>query len=222
MGIRISEPDFHSGIWLERLPELLALPRKTANEPNGACVVADYICSLLACEKEIIEVVDSDGHVVGGAPRECVHNNNQLLHRVVHVLIFDGANRLLLQKRSQSKTVAPGRWDTSVGGHVDCGEAIEKAMLREMTEELGIHPEPPRYAYQYIHSNNVESELVFTYVCFYDGPIHFNPDEIDAVKFWTLAEIEAAIGQGALSDNFEEEFQRYRTWAAGAVEEMEL
>jgi len=166
-------------------------------------------------------VVDSEGHVVGAAPRDCVHSNNQLLHRVVHVLVFDGANRLLLQKRSQSKKVAPGRWDTSVGGHVDCGEAIETAMLREMAEELGIHPEPPRYAYQYIYSNNVESELVFTYVCFYDGPIRFNPDEIDTVKFWTLEEIEAAIGQGALSDNFEEEFQRYRTWAAGVVEEME-
>ncbi|MDO9264844.1 MAG: NUDIX domain-containing protein, partial [Desulfosalsimonadaceae bacterium] len=126
----------------------------------------------------------------------------------------DAGNRLLLQKRSQNKKVAPGRWDTSVGGHVDCGETIETAMLREMEEELGIRPEAPLYAYQYIHTNNVESELVFTYTCRCDGPIPFNHEEIDAVKFWTTAEIETAMGRGVLSDNFEDEFQRYRRWAS--------
>jgi len=52
----------------------------------------------------------------------------------------------------------------------------------------------PSFAYQYIHTNNVESELVFTYICRYDGPIRFNHEEIDAVKFWTTTEIETAMG----------------------------
>lgn len=32
----------------------------------------------------------------------------------------------------------PGKWDTSVGGHVDLGESVEMALHREVKEELGI------------------------------------------------------------------------------------
>jgi isopentenyl-diphosphate delta-isomerase type 1 len=211
-GIRIDENDFFSGVWLKQLPKLLALPKRTNNRPNGAGMAAEYICNILVCEKEILDIVDTKGRVIGAAPRKCVHGNNQLLHQVVHVLVFDKENRLLLQKRSLTKRVAPGRWDTSVGGHVDCGESIETAMFREMKEELGIRPESMQFAYQYIHTNDFESELVSTYVCLYDGKIFFNPEEIDAVKFWEMEEINNFLGKAILSDNFEDEFLRYQRW----------
>ena len=211
-GIKIDEREFLSGAWLKHLSELLALPKQSNNDQNGAVIAAEYICHQLAREKEILEVVDTQGCVIGAAPRECVHGNNQLLHRVVHVLVFDRKNRLLLQKRSLNKRVAPGRWDMSVGGHVDCGESIETAMFREMEEELGIRPGSPQFAYQYIHSNDFESELVFTYTCQHDGAIAFNPEEIDAVKFWEIEEINNSLGKIILSDNFEDEFLRYQRW----------
>ena len=34
--------------------------------------------------------------------------------------------------------IQPGKWDTSVGGHVDLGESVEMALHREVKEELGI------------------------------------------------------------------------------------
>ncbi len=211
-GIKITETELNSGNWVKRVFELLQLPVREMSEPNGADMAAMYICDYLACEKEILEVVDTHGCVVGAAPRQCVHGNNRLLHRVVHVLVFDKENRLLLQKRSLKKRVAPGRWDTSVGGHVDCGESIEAATYREMEEELGIRPSSLKFAYQYIHSNDFESELVFTCTCQYDGRIVFNPEEIDAVRFWNMKEIEESLGKSVLSDNFEDEFRRYRRW----------
>ncbi|MGM0453008.1 MAG: NUDIX hydrolase [Thermodesulfobacteriota bacterium] len=179
---------------------------------NGADELADYICARVARADELLEVVSEEGETVGAAPRCRIHGNNDWLHCVVHVLICDAQNRLLLQKRSMNKSVAAGKWDTSVGGHVDCGESVEAALYRETAEELGIRPESVQLAYQYIHTNAHESELVYTYVCQYDGEFCYNPEEIDAVRFWTTGEIEAQMGRQVLSDNFEDEFQRYRRW----------
>jgi isopentenyldiphosphate isomerase len=214
-GLPISEEAFISGDWLHCVHELFLTPTKPGNAnnaENGARIAALHICAILACEKEMIEVVTPDGGLIGAAPRKRVHGNNQWMHRVVHVLVFDSRQRLLLQKRSLNKRVAPGKWDTSVGGHVDCGETLMAAARREMREELGISPEPPRFIYQYIHSNDFESELVSTYICRYDGEIRHNPEEIDAVRFWEMRDIEARLGAGVFSDNFEDEFRRYKAW----------
>ena len=158
---------------------------------------------------EILEIVNEEGEVIGTAPRSEIHGNNKLLHRVVHLLVLNKRGDILLQKRSMSKDVAPGRWDTSVGGHIGQGETIEDALRRETLEELGFEPEGIRFLYKYIHSNPYESELVYTHECYHEGPFKFDSVEIDEVRFWSIDEIRAALGTGVLSDNFEEEFQRY-------------
>jgi hypothetical protein len=47
VGLPISEAEFMAGQWLERLPDLLALPRQTDPKINGAVVVATMIKELL-------------------------------------------------------------------------------------------------------------------------------------------------------------------------------
>ncbi len=158
---------------------------------------------------EMLEIVDCDGNVTGSAPRGRLHGDPSLIHRVVHVLVFDGRGRLLLQKRSLRKDVAPGKWDTSVGGHVNPGEDIRDAASREAKEELGISQVGLRFLYRYLFSNHVESELVSTFCCIYDGEIHFNRLEIDEVRYWTLKEIRDALGSGTFSGHFEREIKNY-------------
>ncbi|MBF0558660.1 MAG: NUDIX domain-containing protein [Nitrospirae bacterium] len=158
---------------------------------------------------ELLEIVDKDGNPLGIAPRSSIHGNPSLLHKVVHVLVFNAAGELLLQERSLDKDVAPGKWDTSVGGHVSPAEDIVWAARREMEEELGVDAGEMIFMYSYIHSNAYESELVFTHSCVHNGPFSFNRDEINAVRFWTVEEIKNAIGTGVLSDNFEGEFAKY-------------
>jgi isopentenyldiphosphate isomerase len=160
-------------------------------------------------QEEILEIVDRQGNTVGTAPRSEIHGNPSMLHKVVHVLVFNEAGELLLQKRSMNKDVAPGKWDTSVGGHVPSGEDLITAAKREMEEELGIAPINLKPLYSYIHSNHYESELVFTHSCIHNGPFSFNKEEIDMVKFWNIEDIKNAIGQGILSDNFESEIMKY-------------
>jgi isopentenyl-diphosphate delta-isomerase type 1 len=160
-------------------------------------------------QEEILEIVDKDGKTVGTAPRSEIHGNPSMLHKVVHVLVFNENGELLLQKRSMNKDVAPGKWDTSVGGHVPNGENLITAAIREMEEELGITSDNIKPLYSYIHSNHYESELVFTHSCIHNGPFSFNKEEIDEVRFWNMEEIKNAIGTGLLSDNFESEINRY-------------
>ncbi len=158
---------------------------------------------------EYLEIVDRDGRVIGLAARSEIHGNPSLIHRVVHVLVFNEKGELLLQKRSKNKDVAPGRWDTSVGGHVGIAEDPLFSAKREMEEELGIAGCDLRFLYSYIHSNPYETELVTTYWCIYEGDLFFNRDEIDEVRFWGLDEIKETMGRGILSENFEDEFRNY-------------
>jgi isopentenyldiphosphate isomerase len=156
--------------------------------------------------EEIIELVNEEGLVIGQALRSEVHGNPSMIHRVVHVLVMNTKGKILLQKRSLHKDVAPGKWDTSVGGHVGAGEDLVSSSKREMYEELGIQGHEPEYLYSYIHSNEYETELVTTYRCVYEGEIEFNRGEIDEVRYWGHQEIRNVLGRQILSDNFEHEF----------------
>lgn len=159
--------------------------------------------------EETLEVVTKEGKVIKILPRSEIHGNPSLIHRVVHVLVFTEKGELLLQKRSMNKDVAPGKWDTSVGGHVNSGETLTQAMEREMDEELGISACKPEFLYTYIHSNVHETELVHTYSYIYNGKIRFNKDEIDEVRLWSIEEINKNIGKKIFSDNFEHEIKTY-------------
>ncbi|HOA83775.1 MAG TPA: NUDIX domain-containing protein [Thermodesulfovibrio thiophilus] len=161
--------------------------------------------------EEFLEIVDKDGRVISIAPRSAIHGNPSMLHKVVHVLVFNSKGELLLQKRASNKDVAPDKWDTSVGGHVMPGEDILTAAKREMLEELGVETDNLRFLYSYIHSNDYESELVYTYWTIHEGPFNFNKNEIDEVVFWNVQDIYNYINLNLefFSDNFKQEFFRY-------------
>ncbi len=161
---------------------------------------------------ERFDVVDSDDRVIGSALRDEVHGNPELIHRVAHVLVFSSDDRLFLQKRSLDKDVQPGKWDTSVGGHVDAGESYEAAAGREMSEELGVSREPLTEIYRYLHRNDYESEMVTTFLVTFDGPFALARGEISEGRFWTLDEIDGTNPE-LFTPNFLDELGRYRRWA---------
>lgn len=162
---------------------------------------------------EMFDIVDENDNVIGRAPRSACHGDPSLIHRVVHVLVFDRSGRLLLQKRSGRKDIQPGKWDTSVGGHLDPGENYLQAAYREMREELGIENVPLTFLYASRIRNDIESENVRTYLARYDGDFCFSPQEIDEVRFWPPEEIETALGTGLFTPNFEEEWAAWCRWS---------
>jgi len=71
------------------------------------------------------------------ADRSEVHRLG-LLHRAVHVLVFNSYGQVFLQKRSMKKDRQPGVWDSSASGHVDSGEDYDTTAVREVWEEIGL------------------------------------------------------------------------------------
>jgi len=162
--------------------------------------------------EEMLPLVDEQGQVIGEAARHEVHGNPALLHPVVHCIVTNAMGALLLQLRRADRVVQPGKWDTSVGGHVALGETIDQALTREVAEEIGANVArlAPRFLYRYVHQSAIERELVHTFTCCAEGPFQHQESEIDALRFWQRPQIEAAIGQGSLTPNFEQEYAMFR------------
>jgi len=157
---------------------------------------------------EYFPLVDEDGNVIGKASRQECHAGTFLLHPVVHLHVFNSKGELFLQKRSETKDIQPGKWDTSVGGHVDYGEETMHALYREAREELGIEIADPVFLYRYVFRSDVETELVNTYYVICDEPIHCDPVEISEGRFWKKDEILSNTGIKVFTQNFEIEFDK--------------
>jgi isopentenyl-diphosphate delta-isomerase type 1 len=160
--------------------------------------------------EELFDVVDDDDRVVGCASRRQCHGNPALIHRAVHVLVFNSRGELLLQRRAANKDIQPDRWDTSVGGHLDRGETYLAAARREMAEELALAGLPLTRLYPSRIRNEIESENIVTYLSVSDRQVRFEPTEISAVRYCSGEEIEAALGRELFTPNFEEEWRMFK------------
>ena len=136
--------------------------------------------------EEFFDVYNPDGSWRGRFLRSECHGNPELIHKSVHVVVLDSTGtKILLQKRSHSKDIQPGKWDTAVGGHVAAGESVADAAIRELAEELGIAGKPEFFFTSTIR-NDIESENVTVFKLISDGPFVFAPEEIDEVRFFDL------------------------------------
>jgi isopentenyldiphosphate isomerase len=157
---------------------------------------------------EIFPIVDEEGNEIGAAPRSVCHDGrSKLLHPVVHIHLFNSEGKLFLQKRSAKKDIQPGKWDTSVGGHIGPGESVETAYVREAFEELGLKGLKSDFIGKYIWESPRERELVYSYTASSDDYPAINPDEIEDGKFWTIGEISDSLEKSIFTPNFEYEFR---------------
>jgi isopentenyldiphosphate isomerase/intracellular septation protein A len=159
-------------------------------------------------KEEWLPLVDEQGMVLGSAPRSVVHGGSMLLHPVVHLHVVTQEG-IYLQKRPMFKQVQPGKWDTAVGGHISAGEPVDKALLRETREEIGLQGFEALLLTKYVWKSSVEHELVFAFVTNTTKPPVPNLDEVDEGRFWPIDEIEATLGKNILTPNFEFEFVNY-------------
>ena len=155
---------------------------------------------------EMVPIVEENGLVIGQAAREDVHGGTGLLHPVVHLHILNWNSELFIQRRSMWKRLFPGKWDTAVGGHIDYGELLEAALFREAAEELGFSGFNPTYIKTYLWESSKERELINVFATV--GNFQLDPHNYEVIegRYWKMDEIEANIGKGIFTPNFEFEF----------------
>jgi isopentenyldiphosphate isomerase len=159
--------------------------------------------------EEIFELVDEEGQVIGTAPRSECHRRPDLIHRSVHVFVVNGRGEIYLQLRSRSKDIQPGRWDTSVGGHLAPGEGYREAAAREMDEELALAGSL-RFLHRYLWRTDRESELVETYFHVTDELPAPDPGEIEEGRFFSPSQLESLLEGDDVTPNLREELRRLR------------
>lgn len=159
---------------------------------------------------EMLPIVDECGVVLAQAPRDSCHANpERYIHPVVHLHILNRKGEFYLQKRSASKKQFPNMWDTAVGGHISYGEYVREALFREAGEELGFFDFNPIFIESYLFESEEERELISVFVAVGNFTLYPSTDEVAEGRWWTSGEIDAAMGHGVLTQNFEHEYRRF-------------
>jgi 16S rRNA (adenine1518-N6/adenine1519-N6)-dimethyltransferase len=184
--------------WEAAAVELGLNPKARAEELALSQWIAltNYIAPIIPANgsdrpEESFAVVNQHDQVVGAAPRSQVHANN-LLHRAVHILIFNSAGDVFLQFRSRRKDRHPLLWDSSAAGHVNAGEGYNQAAARELGEELGVQI-PLQKVAKLMASARTDCEFISLYQGSYAGELRPNPTEIEVGRFFPPSIIDAWI-----------------------------
>ena len=90
------------------------------------------------------------------------------LQKLVHPP-FGGQARPPFGGQASTKRVQPGKWDSSVGGHLLPGETFEAAAsarlrIPSIDEELGIRADHLEHLHDYVWRSDVETEHIRTFV----------------------------------------------------------
>lgn len=160
-------------------------------------------------QEEYFEVYDPAGNAVGIALRSMCHGHPELRHHTSHVVVYHPDGRLLLQKRSMSKDIQPGKWDTAVGGHVNLGEDYLAAAYRELAEELGVTEKVTlEFCFYSTIANEIETEDCAVYKLIYPGPFQKQDSEVDLLRFFTREELLDPAWQEEFTPNLKEEIKQ--------------
>ena len=151
---------------------------------------------------ELLDIVDENNYLTGKVlDREIVHKEG-LFHREVGVIIINEKEELLLEKRAASKKQSPNKW-AICAGHIEAGDVPQRAIIREIKEEIGIDLKIEDLDFLGIFKRNKKFEngqenntFIYIYVFRTDKKIEdytIQVEELSEVKYFTKDEIENAL-----------------------------
>lgn len=140
-------------------------------------------------------LVDVEDRETGHMDKASVHKYGRL-HRAFSVfLIRDG--KMLVQTRNRNKYHSGGKKANACCSHPRYGEKLEDAVHRRLQEELGIDCEVRElFSFTYFSryaSDLFEYEFDHVFLGSWDGPVSFNAEEIESVKWVELEQLKKEL-----------------------------
>jgi len=162
---------------------------------------------------EQVILVDERDRELGAGEKLRAHREGAL-HRAFSVFIFDGAGRLLIQKRAREKYHSAGLWSNTACGHPRPGEATREAARRRLREEMGLDCEL-REAFEFLYRAELDGALVeheydHVFVGTHEGgPRAPDPAEVEDWRWVSMSELRRGL---------REESHLYSYWLKLVVE----
>lgn len=154
-----------------------------------------------------VTYVNENDEVIGaGSIENAVDNGIRV--RISRVFLQNSKGELLLQKRADTMSAIPGRWDQTAGGHVDEGEDYRVAAFRELAEEMGVEGVQLSEVTTFYseekdeHKTKKRFNKIFTGV--YDGEVKIDNDEVTDFQWISIDELSERMIQSP--DDFPEGF----------------
>lgn len=159
--------------------------------------------------------VDENDEVIGnGSIVNAVENGIRV--RISRVFLKNRKGELLIQKRADTMSSLPGRWDQTAAGHVDEGENYAEAASRELLEEMGISEvELQEIAKFYTEEGDeVKTKKRFNkiFTGIYDGGVKIDNDEVSDYQWLKPEELETQMNDSpsSFTEGFIEAFGVYK------------
>jgi 8-oxo-dGTP diphosphatase len=115
------------------------------------------------------------------------------MRTIVNAVLLRG-NCVLLARRSPQRTAYPGLWSFP-GGHVEIGETIEQALVREILEEISVAP--TTYAHiatiadPHVHPRGHVTYYIYSVTAWSGGEPTLIGDEHTELRWFSLPEATA-------------------------------
>jgi len=155
--------------------------------------------STAIAEAELVVLLDERGAPAGAAPKADVHTRATPLHLAFSCHLLDDRGRILVTRRSLAKVAWPGVWTNACCGHPAPGEALEAAVERRLSHELGTAARElelvvPDFAYRAVDAAGiVEHEVCPVFVARIAAPLRPDPGEVAEWQWVEPARLAASL-----------------------------
>ena len=146
---------------------------------------------------ELVDLYDENRLPLGKTAVRYSKREKGTYRLIVHICIFDGQGRLLIQRRARQKRLWPDKWDVSAAGGVSAGETTRIAAAREVAEELGLP----------LDLNGVRAVCTVNFATGFDdyyvlrrevdlSSLRLQPEEVSDVRWATRSQVLAMVRRG--------------------------